>query len=67
MESHALVAYTEPMNISHHIPFHVPEATIAHMRHVAWGTLLLGLAGTSAYLLCSELAMLDNGTLYMLP
>lgn len=55
------------MNISHHLPFHVPEATLAHMRHVAWGTLLLGLAGTSAYLLCSEMAMLDNGTLYMLP
>lgn len=55
------------MNIPHHMPLHVPEATLAQVRHVAWGTFLLGLASTSAYLLCSELAMLDNGTLYMLP
>lgn len=55
------------MNIPHHMPLHVPEATLAHVRHVAWGTFLLGLVSTSAYLLCSELAMLDNGTLYMLP
>jgi hypothetical protein len=55
------------MNIPHHIPFHVPETTLAHARQFAWGTLLLGLAGTSAYLLCSEMAMLDQGTLYMLP
>lgn len=49
------------------MPLHVPEATLAQLRHVAWGALLLGLAGTSAYLLCSELAMLDNGTLYLVP
>lgn len=49
------------------MPSHVPEATLAHMRQMVWGALLLGLAGTSAYLLCSELAMLDNGTLYLVP
>lgn len=39
---------------------------MARLVHIVYGTLLLGLAGASTYLLCSEEMLLDQATLLML-
>lgn len=45
---------------------YVQEAVMARLLHIAFGTLLLSLAGASTYVLCSEDILLEQTTLFLM-